>query len=262
MQTYEHLTIDVQEGGIVVLALNNPARLNALSFAIYGQLAAALDEIAALPGLRALVLWGGEKVFGAGADITDLQGLDSVDAGYRCSVNSHAVCDRIENLPVPTIAAVAGFALGGCCELALACDIRIATPSAKFGLPESTLGLLPGSGGTQRLPKLVGRAKALEMMYFGDTVRAEEALRIGLVNRIVEEGGLYDAAMELAGRLKNSAAVAIGLIKAAVHKGYTLDNATGMELEARAFAALYGTSDAREGMAAFVEKRKPNFTGK
>jgi enoyl-CoA hydratase len=240
-----------------LLTLNRPEALNALSFAILKEISDALDEVATWP-VRALIVTGaGPKAFCAGADIKELRGRSLVDQ-KRGAEFGQAVFDKVTRLPFPSIAAINGFAFGGGLEFALACTFRLATPNAKMGLPEIKLGLIPGYGGTQRLPRVVGEARALELIMTGRTVAAEEAERIGLVNRLVT-GEAVEAAIAFAREFSVYSLPALGFAREAVTRA--LDNPVheGLRIEADLSTLAFRTRDAEEGMAAFAEKRKPDF---
>lgn len=240
-----------------VLTLQRPAALNALSFELIGLIGQRIDEAAASKA-RALIVTGeGEKAFCAGADIKELQqrGLAAQRAGAELG---QAVFAKLDRLPMPSIALVNGYAFGGGCEFALACTLRLALPNAKFGLPEVKLGLIPGYGGTQRLPRLVGAGRALEMVMTGRTVGADEALSIGLVNRIVQAPGL-DAAKAYAREFTGHGLRALQFAREAVQRAGDLPLHEGLRMEADLSTLAYRTRDAEEGMQAFVEKRKAEF---
>jgi enoyl-CoA hydratase len=258
---YDHLCFE-RKGDIAILTIDNADKMNALSFRIINDIGRIVTEIEKDKTLRVLIVYGNEKIFGAGADLNDLSGVKTVKDAYESAHRTHLVFNRIENLPIPTIAAVAGFALGACFELSLACDLRIVNEKVKFGLPEISLGLMPGGGGSPRLAKLVGASKAKEIMFLGEPVRAEEAYRLGIANRIVENGKVFEEAFNLAKKLAESAPRALEMIKASVKLGARLDQASSMEIEARCFSTLFNTEDAQEGIKAFLEKKKPTFIGK
>lgn len=240
-----------------VLTIRRPAALNALSFELIAQIGAAISE-AGRSKARALIVTGeGERSFCAGADIKELQNRPLLDQREGAELGQ-AVFAQLDRLPMPSIALVNGFAFGGGCELALACTLRLALPNAKFGLPEVKLGLIPGYGGTQRLPRLVGVGRALEMVMTGRTVNAEEALVIGLVNRIVQAPGL-DAAKAYAREFSGHGLRALQLAREAVQRSVDLPLYEGLRMEADLSTLAYRTADAEEGMQAFVEKRKPQF---
>lgn len=250
-----------REGTVVVLTLNRPEKLNALSAELLGELDVALAALSGDDTISCAVLTGaGEKAFAAGADIAAMLEL-STDQARHFSELGHRVCARIERAPFPVIGAVNGFALGGGCELALACDFLYAADNAKLGQPEVNLGLIPGFGGTQRLARRVGSGRARELCYTGDAIGAEEALRIGLVNAVVPRAELMTKVKEVAGKIAKKGRVAVAQCKRVIFSGedIPLDNANA--LETQAFAMLFGTKDRREGMSAFLEKRAATFTG-
>jgi enoyl-CoA hydratase len=246
-----------RRGDCALVTLDRPEAMNALSFAILGRLGELFDEVAASDA-RALVVTGaGPKAFCAGADIPELRGRDLM-AQKRGAELGQTVFAKLDTLPMPSIAAINGHALGGGLELALACTIRLCTPNARMGLPEVKLGLIPGYGGTQRLPRVVGPARAAEMILSGRAVTAEEALRIGLVTEIAE-GDAVGAALTLAARLTAHSLPVMALARAAVARAVTTPLAEGLAAEAELSTLAYRLHDAEEGMAAFVEKRKPRF---
>jgi enoyl-CoA hydratase len=242
---------------IALLTLNRPEALNALSFAILHEIGAAFDEVARSDA-RALVVTGaGVKAFCAGADIKELLGRSLVEQ-KRGAELGQSVFAKLDRLPIPSIAAINGFAFGGGLELALACNFRVAARHAKLGLPEIKLGLIPGYGGTQRLPRLVGPARALEMVTTGRTVGAEEAERIGLVNRLAD-GDPVEAAILFAREMTGYSLPVLGFAREAVQRGLDLPLAEGLKIEADLSTLAYRTEDSVEGMSAFIEKRKPAF---
>lgn len=256
---FQHLTIDTR-GGIALITLNRPSALNALNRALIAELDAVFDQVAADPGVRVVVLTGaGDKAFVAGADISELAGFDCLQA-RAFAAEGQGMMAKIAELPVPVIAAVNGFALGGGCELALACDFIYASDTASFGLPEETLGLIPGFGGTQRLARRVGDAMALELILTARRLRADEARALGLVNRVVPSNRLMDETVEMAGKIAAMAPTAVALAKTAVRKGMEVDLTAGCHMEKEAFSLCFASADAREGTAAFLEKRKPAFS--
>lgn len=240
-----------------VLTIRRPQALNALSFELIGQIGGCIQE-AGRSNVRALIVTGeGEKAFCAGADIKELQQRDL--ASQRAGAEfGQSIFARFDRLPIPSIALVNGFAFGGGCELALACTFRLALPNARFGLPEIKLGLIPGYGGTQRLPRLVGQARALDMVMTGRAVNAEEALAIGLVNRIVEAPGL-PAAKSYAREFSGYGLRALQFAREAVQRAQDVPLTEGLRIEADLSTLAYRTRDAEEGMRAFVEKRKAEF---
>jgi enoyl-CoA hydratase/carnithine racemase len=253
----ELVTVSV-EGGIATIRLDRPP-MNALNVEIQEQLRSAARAVSADGEVRAVIVYGGEKVFAAGADIKEMAAMSYVDMAVRAPQLSSAF-DSIARIPKPVVAAITGYALGGGCELALACDWRVATPDAKLGQPEINLGLIPGAGGTQRLARLVGPARAKDLVFSGRLVPADEALRIGLVDLVTEDP--YAAARSLVARYVDGPAAAIRAAKLAIDRGLSLDLASGLAWEAQLFASLFATEDRTEGMAAFVEKRPPKFTGR
>lgn len=246
-----------RRGDCAALILDRPEALNALSFSILRELDAGFDEVA-VSDARALVITGsGSKAFCAGADIPELRGRDLM-AQKRGAELGQAVFAKLDTLPMPSIAVINGFAFGGGLELALACSIRLCTSNAKMGLPEVKLGLIPGYGGTQRLPRVVGPARALEMILTGRAVLAEEALRIGLVTEIVD-GDPLEAGLACAGRFTGYSLPVMALARAAVARAATTPLTEGLAAEAELSTLAYRLGDAEEGMRAFVEKRKPVF---
>jgi enoyl-CoA hydratase len=257
---YETLLIE-KEGSVAIVKLNRPP-VNSLSVKSYEEICDLFAQLAKDESVGAIVVTGaGDKAFGAGLDVKDVAGK-SVTGCLEFTKQSRVAMEVIQNIEKPTVAAVFGFTLGGGCEVALACDLRIAATDAVLGLPEITLGIMPGSGGTQRLPRLIGVARAKELLFTGDTVNAEEAYRIGLVNRVVAREKLMEEAMALAKKLASRPRVAMGLIKSAINTGMSMDLSSGISLELESFAIAYSSEDGREGLQAFSEKRKPIFKGK
>jgi enoyl-CoA hydratase len=251
------------EGTIAILTLNRPAVLNALNADLLTRLEETLDAFTGDPQLRAVIITGsGERAFAAGADIAELAALSGAVAGERKARTGQRITQLVEALPVPVIAAVNGFALGGGCELAMACDFRIASENAKFGQPEVNLGLPPGYGGTQRTTRLLGPGMALFMCLTGEVIDAAEALRIGLVQRVVPIAELLPTARRIAEGIAAKAPLAVTATKRAIREGAALPIAEGLALEALHFGAMVSTSDFREGTRAFLEKRKPVFEGR
>ena len=255
---YEFLKIERQDG-ITVMKISAPKSLNALNSTILKEIdsfVSGLDN-----STRVLIITGdGEKSFVAGADISEMAHLNEPQ-GFEFGRLGAQVFRKIETLPIPVIAAVNGFALGGGCELAMACDIRIASVKAKFGQPEVGLGIIPGFSGTHRLPKLIGQGYAKEMIYTGKVIRADEALRIGLVNAIYEPEELMPKALEMATMMLKNAPVAIRLAKQSINEGYDLDADGAIALENKLFGQCFATKDQKEGMDAFLNKRKADFIG-
>jgi enoyl-CoA hydratase len=246
--------------GVALVTLDRPEVRNALSFDLLDQLAAELDRLDADPGCRTIVLTGsGTPAFAAGADIRELARQTAVSLFVE---NRFSVWDRIGAVRTPVIAAVRGFALGGGLELALSCDIVIASEDATFGQPEINLGVMPGAGGTQRLTRAIGKARAMDLILTGRTIGAAEAERIGIVSRVVAPDETLEVALELAGRIAGQAPVAVLAAKEAIKQADELPLSAGLQHERRAFYLLFATEDQTEGMAAFVEKRPPQWKGR
>lgn len=251
-----------REGAVAVVTVNRPEALNSLDRRTNEELLAVARELSADASVRAVVLTGGgEKSFVAGADISEMRGFSAEEA-RRSGALGQSVMAAIEEAPQPWVAAVNGFALGGGCELALACDIRLASENAKFGQPEITLGITPGFGGTQRLPRIVGMGWAKYLVLSGRHVRADEALRIGLVQAVYPKGELMTEAMKLAAELAGRSPLAMRYCKAAVQAAADTDIATGQAIERDLFALSFASEDQTEGMDAFLEKRTPEFRGR
>lgn len=247
---------------LALVRLNRAAKRNALTGAMLERLGEVFAAIAERRDLHAVILTGtGGEAFSAGTDIDELASLD-VEGARRAARRGQEVCDRIEQCGVPVIAAVNGLAAGGGCELALACHIRIASTDARFSLPETRLGVIPGYGGTWRTPRAIGSGRALEMMLTGQSMSAEEALRIGLVNRVADPAHLLGEAESLARRISELAPLAIRACLQAVIRGQVLPLEEGLALEAELFSSLFATEDMREGTRAFLEKRAPSFKGR
>jgi enoyl-CoA hydratase len=261
MTSYDTLLVEREES-IVTIKINRPDKLNALSAVVLRELEGLVAELSADQAVRAVILTGeGEKAFVAGADIKELAKLAPQEAIAKARLGQR-VMNAIEQSSRPFIAAINGYALGGGLELALSCDIRFAADSAKLGLPEVTLGLIPGYGGTQRLPRMVGRGKALEMILSGAAIDAAEAHRIGLVDRVVPADKLMAEVTALAKTIVTKAGpVAVSLAKRAVHVGIEQSLETGLAFEASQFGVAYTTQDSAEGLSAFLDKRKPTFRG-
>lgn len=258
---YENLLVSVSDR-IATITVNRPKSLNALTPSTMRELSAALEQIAAREDVGVALLTGaGEKAFVAGADISEMRHMTAVQA-MEFSLYGQGVLERIERLPQPVIGVINGYALGGGCELAMACDLLIAADTARFGQPEVNLGIIPGNGGTQRLPRLVGRNLAKEMVLTGEMISAQRAYEIGLVNRVVPRAELMNAAREMADRILSKGPVAVRTAKLAMNRGLDMDLSNACALESSIFAVGFSTADRAEGMAAFLEKRKAVFTGK
>ncbi len=255
---FENILID-KDGAVVVATLNRPKQLNALSYGLCKDLCVALETLDADDSVRVFIITGGERAFAAGADITEM--VDATPFGGKAHERLH-FRDRINHLSKPMIAAVSGFALGGGCELAMSCDIIIASESAVFGQPEINLGIIPGSGGTQRLTHLIGKHKAMELLLTGRFMDATEAARYGVVNKVVPVEVLLDEAKAMARTIASKPPIAVRFAKEAVLKAANTPLDEGLAFERKSFYALFASEDRREGMRAFLDKRKPTFEGK
>ena len=257
---YQNIIYEKQ-GNVGVIKFNRPKALNALNGDLLAEMGQALDEIEKDHAVRVLILTGeGEKAFVAGADIAFMVNLSPLEA-RRFSLVGHDIGTRLENLPIPVIACVNGFALGGGTEMALACDFIYASENAKFGQPEINLGIIPGFGGTQRLPRLVGKGMAKELCMTGVMITAREAKEIGLVNKVFPPDKLWEETMKTANLIASKGKVSLRAVKQCVDRGYDTDLRRGCQIEADAFGLCMASADAKEGMSAFLEKRKPDFNG-
>jgi enoyl-CoA hydratase len=257
---YEALLLEKEEG-VAIVKLNRPP-VNSLTVGAYREIYDAFCELEKDDSVQAIIFTAvGEKIFTAGLDIKEVAGK-SVSEYYAFGRISRGCLDKIAGIGKPTIAAVFGLVLGGALELALACDLRIAASDAKMGCPEVNLGIIPGSGGTQRLPRIIGIGKAKELLFTGDTVSGDEACRIGLVNKVVPREALLDEAKAWAKKLAAKPKVALSVLKRAVDNGINMDLAAGITFESECFVATYLSEDGREGLQAFIEKRKPVFKGR
>lgn len=249
-----------RDGAVATIRIDRPPA-NAIARQVSLELSAAAKAVGSDERVRAIVVWGGERIFAAGADIKAM--VDSGTQGIGPDVAAlEEACRDLEAVPKPTIAAISGFALGGGCEIALACDFRYAAQDAHIGLPEIRLGIIPGAGGTQRLPRLIGLAKARDMIFTGRHVGADEALEIGLVDRTMGPAEAYPAALEEARRFAEGPTVAYAAAKRALQASFGGDHALGLEVEREVFVPLFSTRDQDEGMRAFLEKREPRFEGR
>lgn len=255
---YEFILVHRQEP-IAVAQINRPNQLNALNSRVMQELTSALEELDADPALRCLIVTGNERAFGAGADIKDMADATPVEMLEK---NWIAYWDRIKKVSKPVIAAVSGYAFGGGCELAMACDLIVAAESAQFAQPEINLGVIPGAGGTQRLTRALGKSKAMEMVLTGRPLSARQAEARGLVAQVVPTEVYLDEAKKLALEIASKAPIAVRLAKESVNKAFEASLSDGLDYERKLFYFLFGTQDGHEGMKAFVEKRKPDWKGK
>lgn len=250
-----------EEYGIAILSINRPEVLNAINTEVLKELNRAIYYISENDDIRVVIIKGEGRAFSAGGDVAEMQGYNS-EQGRDFIKKGQDVFRRIEVLEKPIIAAINGFALGGGCELAMSCDIRIAEENAKFGHPELNLGIIPGFGGTQRLVRLVGRGKAKELIYTGDIISAKEAAQIGLIERIVPQAKLMEEAMKMAEKIASKGQVAVKYAKTVMTIGIETDIDTALEIERDAIGLCFATEDQKEGMSAFLEKRKAEFRGR
>ena len=256
MSTYETLLLE-RKGKIGIITFNRPEALNALNRQAFLELGRILDEVGKDKHIRVIITTGqGKKSFIAGTDVVEMQDM-SPDQARDFALLAKGAIDKIETLGKPVIAAVNGFALGGGCEVALACDLRIASENARFGQPEITLGIIPGSGGTQRLQRLIGISRAKELIFTGEVIDAETALRIGLVNRVVPLSSLLEEAEKMANKMANLGEVALRLAKAAINWGSRVGLGEGLQYEIECFCQCFATRDQKQRMRAFLEKQKP-----
>jgi len=261
MTEYKNLLVQTEQG-ITVVTINRPKSLNALNSATLDEMKQLFDILAKDEATKIVIITGGgESAFVAGADIVEMQKLNVIES-RNFSRLGQAVFSAIENLPQIVIAAVNGYALGGGCELAMACDIRIASSKAVFGQPEVSLGIIPGFGGTQRLAQLVGKGRAKEIICTTNMLKVEEAYRIGLVNAMVEPNELMETAKVMANKIISKAPIAVQLAKDAINRGFDMSLQAGLAYEADNFGICFATADQKEGMKAYLEKSKPVFTGK
>jgi enoyl-CoA hydratase len=257
---YKNIIIE-KKNGIGTITMNRPQVLNALNIETLEELIKAVQELENDPTIHIAIITGKEKAFIAGADIKQMQEMNTLQA-KQFGTLGHQLMQHIENSRLPYIAAVNGYALGGGCEMMMACDIILASTNAKIGQPEINLGIHPGFGGTQRLPRLVGNIKAKELLLTGDAIDAQEACRIGLINKVVEPEKLIEEAEKLAQKILTKSSVQTSFIKELINKGTNIDLPSANTLEIASFSASFATYDQKEGMTAFLEKRKPLFKGK
>jgi enoyl-CoA hydratase len=258
--SFETLIVESPSAGVTLIRLNRPDALNALNSVLLGELARALDTAEADEAVRCVVITGSDRAFAAGADIKEMS--DKTYAQMFQADFFTAAARRIEQFRKPIVAAVAGYALGGGCELAMLCDFIIAADTAKFGQPEINLGVMPGIGGTQRLTRFVGKSKAMDMMLTARMMDAAEAERAGLVSRVVPADKLLEEALAAAAKIASQSSLAVMMNKELVNTAYETTLSTGIAVERRLFHSLFAFEDQKEGMAAFVEKRKPDFKGR
>jgi enoyl-CoA hydratase/carnithine racemase len=257
----EYVSLDVTDG-VGTIRLDRP-KMNAISFQVQAELREAATEATERADVRAVVLYGGEKVFAAGNDVKEMADLSYADM-VRMGASVQSAVTAVARIPKPVVAAITGYALGGGCELALAADVRFAAEDAQLGQPEILLGIIPGAGGTQRLSRLVGPSRAKELIYTGRFVKADEALAIGLVDRVMAKERVYDEAVAWAGQFSNAAALALRAAKESIDRGLEVDLETGLEIERAQFAGLFATDDRSAGMRSFVEQGpgKATFEGR
>jgi enoyl-CoA hydratase len=257
---YENITVEFGDG-LAVVTVNRPKALNALNTATLQELDNAFDQIGKNREIKVVIITGaGQKAFIAGADISEMAKKTPLEAKEFSQLGLN-VTRKMERIPQPIIAAINGYALGGGCEVAITCDIRVVTENAKFGQPEVGLGITPGFGGTQRLPRLIGRGRASEMLLAGRTISGKEALEFGLANHVVPADQLMEKAREVAQAIADKGSIAVQLAKSAILKGQDMDLDKALDVEADAFALCFSTEEQKEGMEAFLSKRKPNFKG-
>ncbi len=249
-----------KDNGLATITLHRPETLNALNRQAFSELQLVLAEIEKDDAIKVVILTGGDKCFAAGVDIREIDQIASPAEARRFLKEANRVFDSMEELEKPIIAAICGLALGGGCALALACDLRIAADNATFGQPEIKIGVIAGGGGTQRLPRIIGVTKAKELLYTGDYIDADEAYRIGLLNKVVAPAALVDEARAMALKIAHQPRLALQATKLAINAGYSMDTRAAIAYEARCFELLFASEDRREGVLAYMEKRKPVFT--
>jgi len=258
--SHSNIILEIKEG-IAFITINRPGALNALNEALLDELIEVFIKVKKDPEVKAIILSGKGKAFVSGADIAEMSELNPVE-GRALMIKGHSLMNLIESMEKPVIAAINGFALGGGCELAMACDIRISSEKAKFGQPEVNLGIIPGFGGTQRLSRLVGKGMAKYLIMTAEIISADEALRIGLVERVVPAEELMGNAIKVAKTIMANAPYAVSVAKSVINNGISLDMKSACTLEVESFTAPFSSDDKKEGMSAFLEKRKPHFTNR
>lgn len=254
---YQILNVETKDH-IAFITISRPKAMNALNSSFFEEMDLLLDELWGNKEIRALIITGQGKAFAAGADIAEMSGMNAKE-GEEFSSLGQKVFNKIADFPVPVLAAVNGYALGGGCELATACDIRIASTKAKFGQPEVGLGLIPGYSGTQRLPRIIGKANAAYLLMTGETIMAEEALRIGLIQKVVEADSLMEHTTQVAKEIATKGPLAVRTLKSSLNQGMEMPFDKAEALESKNFGSLFGTPETNEGMDAFLNKRKPNW---
>jgi len=259
--SYENIKT-TQDGAAFIITFDRPERRNAISIATMGELTEAARAADADPSVRGIIVTGGMEYFSAGADLNDALAISSAAEGLAYFKRWHALCDVFENLSKPVIAAIEGFCMTGGCEFAMACDLRVAGAGSSFAITSSKIGTVAGAGGTQRLARLVGPAKALEILFHGNPIDHEEAHRIGLINRVTPKGGALDEAKAMIRTYEERAPLSLAFAKRVVHRGLQMDLASALEFEAFLVTTIYGTADRKEGISAFLEKRKAQFSGR
>lgn len=257
---FETLILEKEEA-IATITLNRPRRLNAINGKMIEEIDRVMDDLASDAGIKVVIITGGPDYFCAGADISEVIKIASVDEGYEFSRRIQKIFDKINYLPKPVIASISGLALGGGCEMALACDLRLASEKASFGVPEINIGVIPGAGGTQRLPRILGICKAKELLLTGERIDARQACHLGMINKMVPASDLINETRQMAEKLAAKPPLALKMAKELVDTGMNMDLDSALKLEAHALAYLMVTADKNEGMSAFLEKRKASFKG-
>jgi len=258
---YEAIKVE-QDGAAALIRFDRPRQRNALSLRALEEIMDAIGQADADKSVRGVILTGGPQLFSAGADLNDALQIDSVESGMTYFRKWHRLCEALETCSKPCLAAIEGYCMTGGFELSLACDLRIASRSASFAITSSRIGTVAGAGGTQRLPRIVGRAHALEIMFAAEPITAEHAYRIGLINRLVEDGQALTEAKRLVALYATRAPLSLALVKRAIYRGLDMDLSSGLEFETMLVTTIYGTADKKEGISAFLEKRPPEFKGR